>query len=61
MGATDLSFAREEECFIVKETTAAGTLEKPGTDDRVYTVGPLDFNQDQEFKEDEHVITNQGS
>jgi len=55
MGATDLSFAREEECFIVKETTAAGTLEKPGTDDRVYTVGPLDFNQDQEFKEDEQL------
>ncbi|MHA1386758.1 MAG: hypothetical protein ACTSR3_23630 [Candidatus Helarchaeota archaeon] len=54
MGAQDISFANEEECFVIKETTA-GTLKKPGTDDRVYTIGPFDFGQDQEFKEDEQI------
>jgi len=52
--ATNFSYANEEEMFIAKEVSC-GTLKKPGASDRVYTVGPLEFSQEQEFLEDEQI------
>jgi len=52
--ALNFAFANEEECFIVKETSC-GSLKKPGADNRVYTVGPIDFTQEQEFLDDEQI------
>lgn len=52
--ATDFAFANEEECFIIEEDTC-GTLKKPTTNDRAYTVGPVDFGQEWEFLDDEQI------
>jgi hypothetical protein len=49
-----IAYANQEECFVKKETTA-GTLIKPGTEDRVYSVGPVDFKQERELLEDEQI------
>lgn len=50
----DFAFANEEEAFLIKEDVC-GTLKKPGASNKMYTVGPVDFNQDQEFPEDEQI------
>ena len=49
--ATDFAYANEEECYIKKEVSC-GVLIKPVTSDRIFTVGPVDFAQEQEFSED---------
>lgn len=54
--APDLSYANEEEMFLVAEAVC-GQLQKPaiaGTD-RAYSVGPVDFAQEQEFLDDEQI------
>lgn len=52
--ALDFAFANEEEAFAVIESVG-GTLLQPSANDRIYTVGPVDFGQDWELKEDEQV------
>jgi len=52
--ALDFAFSNEEECFILKETVC-GTLVKPTTSDRIFSVGPVEFTQEQEFLDDEQV------
>ena len=52
--SVDFAFANQEEAFVVKETTC-GTLVKPSADDRIYTIGPVDFSQEQEFLDDEQL------
>jgi len=52
--ALDFAFANEEQAFIKLET-ACGTLIKPTTADRVYTVGPVDFGFEQEDLEDGQI------
>lgn len=52
--ALDFAFANEEEAFAVIEDTC-GTLKVPSVNDRIFTVGPVDFGQDREFKEDEQI------
>jgi len=51
---SEIAYANQEEIFVVKETVS-GTLVKPGANDRVYTVGAVDFGQDQERLEDEQI------
>jgi len=52
--ATNFAYANEEEMFIVKEANC-GTLTKPGSSNKVYTIGPLDFSYEQEFIDDEQI------
>jgi len=52
--ALNFAFANEEQCFIKKEVTC-GTLIKPTASDAIYTVGPLEFSQEQEFLDDEQI------
>jgi len=53
--ALDFAFANEEEAYAVIED-ACGTLKPPSVaGDRIYTVGPVDFGQDREFKPDEQI------
>jgi len=52
--ALNFAFANEEESLIKMEA-ACGTLIKPAITERIYTVGPVGFTQDQEFNEDEQV------
>lgn len=52
--ATNFAYANEEEMFIKKESVC-GTLEKPGASHRVYTIGPFDGGQEQEFLDDEQI------
>ena len=52
--ALDFAFSTEEECFVKKETYC-GTLVKPAVTDRIFTVGPVDFNQESEFLDDEQI------
>lgn len=52
--ALNFAFANEEECFVILETSC-GSLKKPGVDDRMFTVGPIDFAQEQEFLDDEQI------
>jgi len=51
---SEIAYANQEEMFVVAETTA-GALEKPTASDRMYSVGPVDFGQDQEFLDDEQI------
>ena len=52
--ALNFAFANEEESLIIMEETC-GDLEKPSIDERIYTVGPVGFTQEQEFLDDEQV------
>lgn len=53
--ALDFAFANEEEAFAIIEDTC-GTLKKPtAAGDRLYTVGPVDFAQENEFLDDDQV------
>lgn len=50
----DLALANQEQCFVKMETTA-GTLKKLAAADRVYSVGPVEFSQEQELIEDGQI------
>lgn len=52
--APNFAYANEEEAFAILETSC-GSLKKPTANDRMFTVGPVDFAQDQEFLEDEQI------
>ena len=52
--ALNFAFSNEEECFIKKEVSC-GTLIKPTASDRIFSVGPVDFAQEQEFLDDEQI------
>lgn len=52
--ALNFAFANEEESLIKLEENC-GTLEKPEITERIYTVGPVGFLQEQEFLDDEQV------
>lgn len=52
--ALNFAFANEEESLIKMEGSC-GTLIKPDIDERIYTVGPVGFTQEQEFLDDEQV------
>ncbi len=52
--ALNFAFANEEESLIKLETSC-GTLIKPAITNRVYTVGPVGFVQEQEFNDDEQI------
>ena len=47
----NFAFANQERSYAVIEA-ACGTLVKPAATNRMYTVGPVDFQQDQEFRDD---------
>lgn len=51
---SEIAYANQEEMFVIAETTA-GQLKKPTASDRMYSVGPVDFGQDQEFLDDEQI------
>ena len=51
---TGYSYANEEECFGVLEDPC-GVLKKPTVNDQMFSVGPVDFGQEQEFLEDEQI------
>jgi len=53
--ALNFAFANEEESLIIMESPSCGTLTKPTIDERIYTVGPVGFTQEQEFLDDEQV------
>jgi len=52
--ASDLAYANQEEAYAILETSC-GTLKKPTTADRIYTVGPVDFGQERELLEDMQI------
>jgi len=52
--ALDFAFANEEEAFAIVEDVC-GTLKVPTANDRLYSVGPIDFTQEQEFLDDEQI------
>lgn len=52
--APNFAYANEEEAFAVLETSC-GSLKKPANADQLFTVGPVDFTQDQEFLDDEQI------
>lgn len=52
--ALNFAFANEEESLIIKENNC-GELRKPEITERIYTVGPVGFTQEQEFLDDEQV------
>jgi len=51
---SEIAYANQEQMFAIAETTS-GTLKKPTASERMYSVGPVDFGQDQEFLDDEQV------
>jgi len=51
---TGLANANEEELFAIIEDSC-GTLKVPTATDRMYSVGPIDFAQEQEFLDDEQI------
>lgn len=51
---TEIAYANQEELFVIAES-ASGQLKKPTSSDRMYSVGPVDFGQDQEFLDDEQI------
>lgn len=52
--ATKFAFANEEECFAKLESSC-GVLTKPAANDVIFTVGPVDIGQEQEFLPDEQI------
>lgn len=52
--STNFAYANEEEMFIIKEDSC-GTLKKPGVSNKAYSIGPVDFNYEQEFLDDEQI------
>lgn len=52
--ALDFAFSNEEECYVKKEDIC-GTLVKPTGTDRIFSVGPVEFSQEQEFLDDEQI------
>lgn len=52
--ATNFAYANEEACFAIIEDVC-GTLKKPTVNDRIFSVGPVDFGQEQEFLPDEQI------
>lgn len=52
--ATNFAYANEEAMFGLIEDNC-GTLKKPTVSDRMFTTGPVDFGQEQEFNTDEQV------
>jgi hypothetical protein len=51
---SEIAYANQEQMFAVVEDLA-GELKQPATSDRMYSVGPVDFSQDQEFLDDEQI------
>ena len=51
---SDIAYSNQEEMFVIAEDTA-GVLKKPTVSDRMYSVGPADFSQNQEFLDDEQI------
>jgi len=51
---SEIAYANQEQMFAIAETTA-GALKKPTATNRMYSVGPVDFGQDQEFLDDEQI------
>jgi len=51
---SEIAYANQEELFVIAETTS-GQLKKLTTSDRMYSVGPVDFGQSQEFLDDEQI------
>lgn len=49
-----LAFANEEESFAIIEDNC-GTLKKPGSGDRIYSINPVDFAQGPELLDDEQI------
>lgn len=52
--APNFAYANEEESFCLLETTC-GKLKKLTVNDRMFTIGPVDFSQEQEFIPDEQI------
>jgi len=52
--ASDFAYANQEQAFAVLEASC-GTLTKPTINDRIYTVGPIDFGQERELLEDMQI------
>jgi hypothetical protein len=52
--ATDLAYSNQEQCFVETEVTC-GTLKKPTSSGRIFTVGPVDFGQERELLEDAQI------
>lgn len=52
--ATNFAYANEEAMFGIIEDNC-GVLKKPTSSDRMFTTGPVDFGQDQEFNPDEQI------
>lgn len=51
---SEIAYANQEEMFVIAEDTE-GVLKKPTASDRMYSVGPANFEQSQEFLEDEQI------
>lgn len=51
---SEIAYANQEEMFAIAESTT-GQLKQPTVNDRMYSVGPVDFGQDQEFLDDEQI------
>lgn len=51
---SEIAYANQEQMFAIAETTS-GALKKPTAANRMYSVGPVDFGQDQEFLDDEQI------
>ena len=54
---SEVSYANQEQLFILEEDTK-GTLKKPaatGSEDKMWSVGPVDLGQDQEFLDNEEL------
>lgn len=52
--ASDLSYANQEQAFAILEDSC-GTLKKMTVNDRIYTVGPIEFTQERELLEDMQI------
>ena len=51
---SEIAYANQEQMFAIAESTP-GQLRKPIASNRMYSVGPVDFGQDQEFLDDEQI------
>ena len=52
--AFDFALVNQEQCFVALENTC-GTLAKPTSADRCYSVGPVDFSQERELLPDQQI------
>jgi len=51
---SEIAYANQEEMFAIVESSS-GQLRQPTVDDRMYSVGPVDFGQSQEFLDEEQI------